>query len=214
LTSEIVDDENDNDFNSETRVSVTRHVTHNVTLPYTDTGIDPQSGCGSSSGSSSEKIPAALPRGPSSSGSLPASERLLWGADWLHRYESAIAKSLGRPWAFDRRQLTTLEKVVGTFCQDKTRIGPWVERAASEFGRATQSQDPALWSSHQPKGLLRWFNEGRPGYVPKRASAPPTRPADAVSVAETPMVASEYVDALGGLLANLTGAMANGGSAR
>lgn len=90
---------------------------------------------------------------------LPASEGRQWGALWIDHYERAVVAELGRPWAFDAYELATLEKALGSFCDDKVRIPDWIDRAVRAFVKAVRADDPKLWSSYQPKGLRRWFNE-------------------------------------------------------
>jgi hypothetical protein len=91
---------------------------------------------------------------------LPRSEARLWGKVWIERYEQAATAALGHPWAFDRKNLSMLEVVIDRFCTDKTRIEEWITFATTWFVRGTRDDDAKMWSAHQPKGLLRWLNEG------------------------------------------------------
>jgi hypothetical protein len=106
------------------------------------------------------------------SGTLPASERALWGKRWVELYELAVTAAAGHEWGFERRQMPELEQAIDKFCRDKTRIEEWIDRAVREFVRATRADDPKLWSSYQPRGLRRWFNEGRPGMPAKAPDSP------------------------------------------
>lgn len=138
---------------------------------------------------------------------LPESETRLWGQQWIEQYQSGIRAGLGRDWIFDPQHMSHLESCIETFCKDKTRIAEWVGKAAREFAKATRLEDAKLWSGHQPKGLLRWMNENRPGYTgpreprqtaaPRRTEAPlekPTMTHDQIAAA-----AAEVADAARGI---------------
>jgi hypothetical protein len=122
--------------------------------------------------------PAEAPDEPAGSLPLPRSEAKMWGEEWIQKYEHAVGAVLKREWCFERKSLPTLEQLIGKFCTDKSRIGDWIAKACSEFVKAVRTDDPKMWSGYQPKGLLRWFNEGRPGYRAPRPQAA-ERPAPA-----------------------------------
>ena len=92
--------------------------------------------------------------------SLPPSEQKLWGELWIEKYEQAVAKALERPWSFERKQLSCLNDLIGAHCQDKTKVDLWVMAIATAFVGSVRGDDPKFWSSYQPKGLMRWLNEG------------------------------------------------------
>ena len=91
---------------------------------------------------------------------LPDSERRLNGPLWMQHYETAASSALGRKWTFNKKQLDNLLDVIGSRCEDKTRIEAWIDRVVAAFVGAVKDDKAAVWSSYQPAGLIRWFNEG------------------------------------------------------
>jgi hypothetical protein len=151
--------------------------------------------------------PPEPPSGGGWGGVLPRSEVSLWGVDWIAKYEAGMARALGRPFAFERRHLNYLEQCIEKWCQDRTRIAEWVDKASFEFGRAQRgAEEPRYWSSYQAKGLFRWFNENRPGYTGPRTRSttafaqneptlPPMTPEDRAAAAKA---RAEFMAALKG----------------
>jgi hypothetical protein len=91
---------------------------------------------------------------------LPRSELLLWGEHRRQLYETAVSKALGQPWGFEDRWLQQLHDLIGVHCADKSRIDEWLTAVVFAFVETVKGEDPKFWSSYQPKGLLRWLNEG------------------------------------------------------
>lgn len=162
------------------------------------------------------KPPEGAETGSGSSNPLPKSEVRLWGETWIGQYETGMRRGLGRPFAFERKHLNYLEQCVETFCIDRSRIFEWVDKAAYEFGRAQRSaENPAMWSSYQAKGLLRWFNEDRPGYNGTRPKAPGSAPGtpalapppvlSAEEQAQSAQAAKEFRDAIAGIGRTMAG---------
>lgn len=92
--------------------------------------------------------------------SLPLSEVRLNGPLWIKHYQQAAEKALGRKWGFDKKQLQELNDLVGVHCPDKARIELWIDAVVPTFIAATKTDKASIWSSHQPRGLAKWLNEG------------------------------------------------------
>ena len=50
--------------------------------------------------------------------------------------------------------------VIAVHCHDKTRIEAWIDAVVPAFVAATVNDEAKYWSSHQPRGLAKWLNEG------------------------------------------------------
>jgi len=133
---------------------------------------------------------------------LPKSEVSEWGPHWMNRYASGIQAGLGREWAFDASHLRYLEQAINAFCKDKRRIDDWVEKSAREFAKATRTDESRLWSEHQAKGHLRWWNGGRPGYRAP-ASEKPRQAAPSIVDEKPTMSPADSAAAISTLLAGL-----------
>jgi len=91
---------------------------------------------------------------------LPLSEERLNGPLWIEHYQAAATQALGRKWGFDKKQLHDLNDLIGVHCPDKSRIDLWIDAVVPAFVVATKDQKASIWSSHQPRGLAKWLNEG------------------------------------------------------
>lgn len=139
--------------------------------------VRPDSDSGSDSGSEngSGSVPTKLPPG------VVTHEV----AFWIAAYEVGASRARGFPFTFPKtewRFADTMADLVAKHCVDKTRVSEWWDKAAFEFLRAVGGDDK--WRhGFGPKGMLEWWNEGRPGYTPPTPPRPksPTPTADAAT---------------------------------
>jgi hypothetical protein len=105
---------------------------------------------------------------------------------WISGYERAVDDERGPKhdkYVFPDKAFSALVSVVEKHCEgdDRQKIDQWVYGRVRQFVRAVLDgpKESWVWSSLGPDGLLKWHNEGRPGFKKPKKSPPPPPPAAA-----------------------------------
>lgn len=167
----------------------------------------------SESGSDARE-PAPPPARVNATGPFPDWTVRLEGNGWVDAYVQAVravAKPANPEWTLDSRSgVWELARLLGDLCTGDNRrdIPAWIDRAVRAFVTSVQRLPDfqiGFWSQLGPKGLRKWFNEGKPGLRKQKPATAPPRPSNepsppAMSTAEALAHAtalSEQLDKIG-----------------
>lgn len=106
------------------------------------------------------------------------------GGEWVRRYRAAVEKAIARPWNYTSKfPMSELADVIGTHCPDMARAATWLDSIVPRFIESVGEDKPALWSSYNPKGLMRALIEDKISArtPPARSAVAPKPPAPVVS---------------------------------